>query len=583
MNNNLKIKLQMLPDNPGCYLMKDIDNNVIYVGKAKNLKKRVNQYFTGVHDYKTTKLVSNIEDFDFILTTSEKEALLLENNLIKKYKPRYNILLTDDKTYPYIKLILNKYPMLKIVRETKKNAKDKYFGPYPDVTSAKNTIDLLNEIYPLRKCNVLPNKLCLYYHIKQCLGYCIYDIDNKDIEIMINEIISFLNGNTTNIIKQLEKQMNINIDNLEYEKASKQRDMINSINNTIDKQNVDLIKLKNVDIFNYYQDKGYLCIAILLVRNSKLLDKNIILVPLYDDEIDTIISYIQQYYQINTYPNEIILPKIFKNKLLEEIIDCKITYPNYGIKNSLLDITYTNAINYHKHNFNIIYKKQEDNTKLRIEFNNIFNKNIDTIEIFDNSNIQGTNNVSGMVVYKDFKPSKKDYRLYKLNDQIDDLKSMKEVLYRRYYKVLNEGLSKPDLIIVDGGKNHVKVCNDIINDLGLDIIVCGLVKDNKHNTDSLILNDYSIYNIDKKSETFFFLTNIQDEVHRFAINYHKKLRSKTQTKSILDDIDGLGDNRKNKLLKHYKTIKAIKSSNIDDLSKVVPRNVAINIFNKFNN
>ena len=583
MNNNLKIKLQMLPDNPGCYLMKDIDNNVIYVGKAKNLKKRVNQYFTGVHDYKTTKLVLNINDFDFILTTSEKEALLLENNLIKKYNPRYNILLTDDKTYPYIKLILNKYPMLKIVRETKKNAKDKYFGPYPDVTSAKNTIDLLNEIYPLRKCNVLPNKLCLYYHIKQCLGYCIYDIDNKDIEIMINEIISFLNGNTTNIIKQLEKQMNINIDNLEYEKASKQRDMINSINNTIDKQNVDLIKLKNVDIFNYYQDKGYLCIAILLVRNSKLLDKNIILVPLYDDEIDTIISYIQQYYQINTYPNEIILPKIFKNKLLEEIIDCKITYPNYGIKNSLLDITYTNAINYHKHNFNIIYKKQEDNTKLRIEFNNIFNKNIDTIEIFDNSNIQGTNNVSGMVVYKDFKPSKKDYRLYKLNDQIDDLKSMKEVLYRRYYKVLNEGLSKPDLIIVDGGKNHVKVCNDIINDLGLDIIVCGLVKDNKHNTDSLILNDYSIYNIDKKSETFFFLTNIQDEVHRFAINYHKKLRSKTQTKSILDDIDGLGDNRKNKLLKHYKTIKAIKSSNIDDLSKVVPRNVAINIFNKFNN
>ena len=583
MKENLKLKLLMLPDNPGCYLMKDIDNNVIYVGKAKNLKKRVNQYFTGVHDYKTTKLVSNIEDFDFILTTSEKEALLLENNLIKKYKPRYNILLTDDKTYPYIKLILNKYPMLKIVRETKKNAKDKYFGPYPDVTSARNTINLLNELYPLRKCNVLPKKLCLYYHIKQCLGYCIYDINKEQTDTMINEITSFLNGNTTNIIKKLEEEMNINQENLEFEKAIKQRDMINSINNTIDKQNVDLIKLKNVDIFNYYQDKGYLCIAILLVRNSKLLDKNIILVPLYDDEIDTIISYIQQYYQINTYPNEIILPKIFKNKLLEEIIDCKITYPNYGIKNSLLDITYTNAINYHKHNFNIIYKKQEDNTKLRIEFNNIFNKNIDTIEIFDNSNIQGTNNVSGMVVYKDFKPSKKDYRLYKLNDQIDDLKSMKEVLYRRYYKVLNEGLSKPDLIIVDGGKNHVKVCNDIINDLGLDIIVCGLVKDNKHNTDSLILNDYSIYNIDKKSETFFFLTNIQDEVHRFAINYHKKLRSKTQTKSILDDIDGLGDNRKNKLLKHYKTIKAIKSSNIDDLSKVVPRNVAINIFNKFNN
>ena len=582
MNNNLKIKLQMLPDNPGCYLMKDIDNNVIYVGKAKNLKKRVNQYFTGVHDYKTTKLVLNINDFDFILTTSEKEALLLENNLIKKYNPRYNILLTDDKTYPYIKLILNKYPMLKIVRETKKNAKDKYFGPYPDVTSAKNTIDLLNEIYPLRKCNVLPNKLCLYYHIKQCLGYCIYDIDNKDIEIMINEIISFLNGNTTNIIKQLEKQMNINIDNLEYEKASKQRDMINSINNTIDKQNVDLIKLKNVDIFNYYEDKGYLCIAIILVRNSKLLDKNIILVPIYNDVIETIISYLQQYYDKNQYPNEIILPKLFKDNYLEDILECKISYPNHGLKKSLLDITYTNALNYHKLNFNIIFKKQENNNNLKIEFNNIFNKNINTIEIFDNSNIQGTNNVSGMVVYKDFKPSKKDYRLYKINDQINDIKSMKEVIYRRYYRILKDNLESPDLIIVDGGKNQIKVCKDIIDELGLDIIVCGLVKDNKHNTEGLLMSDYTLIDIDKKSDLFFFLTNMQDEVHRFALTYHQKLRSKSQTKSILDDIVGLGSSRKAILLKTFKTISAIKVASIDELSKVVPNNVAINIFNKFN-
>ena len=582
MNDNLKYKLKMLPDNPGCYLMKDNKEKVIYVGKAKNLKKRVNQYFTGAHDYKTTKLVSNIEDFDFILTSSEKEALILENNLIKKYNPQYNILLTDDKTYPYIKLVLNKYPMLKIVRETKKDVNDKYFGPYPDVASAKNTINLLNELYPLRKCNKLPNKVCLYYHIKQCLGYCVYDIDKENIDNMINDITSFLNGNVSNIVNQLQEKMTVYQDNLEFEKAIKQRDMIIAINNTIDKQNVDLVNLKNADIFNYYVDKGYLCIAILLVRNCKLLDKNIVLIPLYNDEIETIISYVYQYYQKNNYPNEIIFPKVFKDHALEDVLNCKITYPYYGLKSSLLEITYTNALNYHKLNFNIIYKKQENNSIVKEELSNIFNRNIDTIEIFDNSNIQGTHNVSAMVVYKNFKPSKKDYRHYKINDQIDDLKSMREVLYRRYFKVLNEGLKQPDLIVVDGGKNQVRICNEVINDLNLDILICGLVKDHKHNTDSLLLSNYKLINVDKKSELFFFLTNMQDEVHRFALSYHQKLRNKAQTKSLLDDIKGLGDNRKQLLLKKFKSIKAIKNSSIEELSSIVPYNVAINIFNKFN-
>ncbi len=579
--HKLKYKLESLPTTSGCYLMKDLDGNIIYVGKAKNLRNRVNSYFRGTHNHKTTKLVMNIDDFDFMVTATEKEALLLEINLIKKYTPRYNIMFMDDKTYPYIKLSNYGYPVLKIVRETKKDNKSKYFGPYPDVRGARDTINLLNEIYPLRKCSKIPKKVCLYYHLKQCLGPCEFEVDKVEIDSMIKSVTDFLNGDTREVIKKLSAEMDLYTFNLEFEKAIKIRDLINSINKTTAKQNVDFNNLKNVDAFNYYEDKGYIAIQGLLVRNGKVLENAIYLVPLYGDEKEEFISFIMQYYSKREIPKELILPLELKELLPDNIIDTTITYPHYGVKNELLKMSYLNAKNYHLTNFNIIYKKQQKTNDFNEELSKLLNKDIRHIEIFDNSNTSGTNNVSGMVVFKDGQPSKKDYRLYKLNDQVDDVNSMREVLYRRYYRVLNEELKQCDLIIVDGGKGQIKAAKEVLEGLELDIKVIGLVKDDKHQTRGIMTSDYEEISIDKKSNLFFYLTRIQDEVHRYALTYHQKLRSKAQIASVLDDIKGLGDQRKKLLKSHFKTIKAIKEATIEELGQVVPKDVANNIYEYF--
>ena len=557
--------------------MKDIENNIIYVGKAKDLYKRVNSYFKGSHDYKTTKLVLNIFDFDYIVTKTEKEAFVLELNLIKKHNPKYNICFMDDKTYPYVKLEKNKYPSLTVVRERKKDVKSSYYGPYPDVISARETIKLLNQLYPLRKCRNLPKKVCLYYHMKQWLGPCEYNINSDIFNDMINKVDKFLKGDVKDVLELLEKRMENEQNNLEYEKAIITRDLIASINSTIDKQNVELKNVKNTDVFNYYYDKGFICIQGLFVRNNKLLDKIIKLMPVYGDIESEFISYISQYYSCNNLVNELILPNNFQDIIDKDVIDIKITYPHHGVKQKLLDMALLNAKEYLESNYSIQQRKFEIENNIDQDLYNLYQKKISRIEVFDNSNISGKNNVSGMVVFINGKPSKKDYRIYKLNDQIDDLASMHEVIYRRYFRLLKEGLSLPDMIIVDGGKNQIDVAKNIIDALGLNIIVCGLVKDDKHRTAGLMDTNHKIFDIDKNSELFMYLTIMQDEVHRFALNYHKKLRNKGQTHSLLDDVKGLGAKRKKLLYKHFKTYKRIKDASIEELAQVVPYDVAVQI------
>lgn len=578
--HKLTFKLQTLPTSSGCYLMKDYQGKIIYVGKAINLKNRVNSYFKGVHNNKTTRLVRNIDDFEFIVTSSEKEALLLELTLIKKYNPKYNIVFMDDKTYPYIKITNDKYPYLKIVRERKKDTDSKYFGPYPDVRSARDTLDLLNEIYQTRKCNKLPKKECLYFHLRQCLGPCVNNIDEELIKDIKTKVISFLNGNTKEIIKELNNKMINYTNNLEFEKAIKVRDLINAINKTTDKQSVVFDNIKSIDAFNYYEDKGYICIVGLFVNDGKIIDTQNYLVPSYNDCKEEFISFVLQYYQDNKKAKELVLPIEFSNSNINEVLEFKVNYPHYGMKNEILKMTKLNATDYHVANFNRLYRQNEETNEFNKEISSLLNRDINHIEVFDNSNTSGTNNVSGMVVFKDGKPSKKDYRIYKINDQIDDIASMKEVIYRRYFRVLNDGLEMCDLIIVDGGKNQVNAALEIINSLELDILIIGLLKDEKHQTKAIITSDLTTYELDKKSNIYFYLTRIQDEVHRYALNYHQKLRSKNLTKSFLDDISGLKEKRISLLKKHFKSIKAIQGASVEELTKVVPKNIALKIYEK---
>ena len=565
---------------PGCYLMKNTDGKVIYVGKARKLKNRVSSYFTGAHNYKTTKLVDHIWDFDYIVTGSEKEALLLEINLIKDYTPEYNIMFMDNTYYPYIELTDETHPRLKIVRKTK-NKKNKYFGPYPDATAARNTFKLLNKLYPLRKCNHVPDKPCLYYSLHQCLGPCINEVDKSQYDEIRKELISFIHGNTKSKIDELTEKMMTASENLQFELAKEYRDLIRSIEYVTAKQNVQFGDYKDRDILGYFIDKGYISIQLFFMREGKLLYHDFNLEPVGEDFEEDLIRFLVTYYQTHPEPYELLIPQDVDLELLTEILSCHVLQPQRGDKKSLVEMANKNAKEALEKKF-LLKEKTDEKTILPIvELGQKLG--IDTphtIELYDNSNIQGAYAVAGMVVYKDGVPSKKDYRKYKIKtvEGPDDYASMKEVIYRRYYRLLMEQKEMADLIIVDGGLGQIKVAKEVIDSLNLSVHICGLSKDDKHSTAMLLDEDGNQVPIDTKSPLFFLLTRMQDEVHRYAISFHRQVRSKSLFSSILDEVEGIGEARKKKLLNHFKSVKKMKEASLEELEAVIPKNTASKLY-----
>ncbi|MBR2845092.1 MAG: excinuclease ABC subunit UvrC [Solobacterium sp.] len=576
----LKAKLANLPDEPGSYQMKDKNGEIIYVGKAKNLHNRVNQYFTGAHDFKTTKLVSNIDDFDFIVTRSEKEALILEINLIKKYRPKYNIMFIDDSSYPYIKLTKEKYPRLMIARDMKKDRNARYFGPFPDATAARNTLKILQTLYPFRKCTKLPDKVCLYYHMGQCLGPCEYEISPEEYEKMSDGVTSFLNGDTKEITKELNRKMLEASENLEFEKAAQYHEMITSIERVIDRQMIETDKKGTRDVFAWYEDRGYLAITGFLVRNGTVLNKEFRLKPLYGDAAEEFQSFLLQFYEDHPKPKELVLSAECESfqQDLQDTLGMAVFIPKKGYRQKLIDMCIENA----KQQLNLKFDAAEQQNSMTEnavkQLSELAGRPMRRVELFDNSHISGQFTVASCVVYEDGVPDRKSYRLYKLHTGNSDVDSMKEVVYRRYFRLLKENGRMPDGILVDGGRTQIEAAKEIIDSLGIDIKIMGLVKDDRHNTNALMDTDFRTFDIDRDSGLFFLLTRMQDEVHRRAISYHRKLRSKAQTKSILDEVEGVGPKRKQKLLKAFGNFTNLKNADVEAIAEVVPMETAEKVY-----
>ena len=574
----IKEKLSLVPHLPGSYQMKDKYGTIIYVGKAKDLKNRLSSYFHGTHTGKTAKLVEEIADFEYIVVGSNEEALILEINLIKKYDPKYNILLRDDKSYPYIELTNEKVPRLMIVRSiNRKKNKGKLFGPYPNASAARETVNMLNRIYPLRKCNTFPKKPCLYYHIGEWLGYCTIDIPKEKIDNMINEIVSFFNGDYSCVTKKIEEEMYRESNLLHFEKAKELKDLLDSINVTLAKQKVEINDKRNIDIFGYYENKGYIAIQVLFIRGCKIIERHKTIMPLLDDTSEQLTNYIATFYDSGVLkPNLIIVPDIVDDSI-KNYLNVSIEKPIKGIKKKLVEMANENAYISLNEKYELIKRDEERSEGANNELKNILKLDkLERIEIFDNSNLFGEFNVSGMVVFVNGKPSKKDYRKFKITlDVNDDYGTMREVIYRRYYRLLVEKNKLPDLIIVDGGIGQINVARDVIRSLNLNISVVGLKKDDHHRTNKLLAFD-PIIEIPIKNDSllFLYLERMQDEVHNFTINYHKQIRSKGLLSSCLDNIEGIGIKRRNELLKKYKSLKKMSEASIDDLSMIVPRNVA---------
>lgn len=584
----LKEKLSLVPNKPGCYLMKNKDNIIIYVGKAKNLKNRLSSYFHGTHTGKTAKLVSEIADFEYMVVTSETESLILELNLIKKYDPKYNILLRDDKSYPYIELTNDEVPRLEIVRNInrKKKNHNRMYGPYPNVTAARSTVNLLNRIYPLRKCKTFNKKPCLYYHIGECLGYCSKQIDKTKVKEMETEIIKFLKGDDKIVVEKLKKEMEFESQNLRFEKAQELKELLDYITITQEKQKVEINDNIDRDIFGYYVDKGYISIQVFFIRGGKIVERHSKIFPLIDEISEELTNYIAKFYERDVLlPKEILVPNIVDNSLLTEFLGINVTMPQKGIKLRLIEMANNNALVALNEKFELIKKDEERTIEANENLRKILKlEKLDRIEIFDNSNLFGSYNVSGMVVFVNGKPSKNDYRKFKISiDKNDDYGTMKEVIYRRYFRVLKDNLVRPDLIIVDGGIGQINVAREVLEELNMDIMVVGLKKDDKHATSSLLaFSPIEEIPIDKKSNLFYLLERMQDEVHNFTINYHKQLRSKGSLESVLDNIEGIGQKRKEELLKKYKTITQLKKLDIEDLEEILPSKVAHNLYEFLN-
>jgi excinuclease ABC subunit C len=573
----IKEKLELLPHTPGCYLMKDAKGVIIYVGKAKNLKKRVVTYFNREHTGKTKVLVQNIVDFEYIVTKTEAEALILELNLIKKHDPKYNILLRDDKTYPYIELTNETYPRLLVVRNHLKRKKNQIlFGPYPNAYAARKIVNMLNRMYPLRKCVTMPNKECLYYHIKQCHGYCIKKIDQQTIKNMTDEIIRFLKGNDEVLSKRIEEEMYKASDNLNFEKALEMKTLLDDISAISKRQLIDLNDTIDRDVFGYATDGNYIAMQVFHIRGGKLVERDSTLYPLVDEEAEALTYYICSFYDNNNLkPKEVFIPEIVDHKIVSDILGIKVLTPIKGKKKEVLDMAMKNA------KVALDEKKELANRDEERSFNACLNlgkllliDNLSRIEIFDNSHLFGTFSVSGLVVFIDGKPAKNEYRKYKItSDRVDDYNLMKEVLYRRYYRVLIDNLEKPDLIIVDGGKIQIEAAKEILNSLNLNIPICGLKKNDKHKTSALLYND-EVIEIDSHSPLFHLLERMQDEVHNFTIRYHKDIRSKGALESVLDNIAGVGEKRKKELLKKFGSLDKIKKASLEDLENILPKPIA---------
>lgn len=578
-----KEKLSLVPHLPGSYQMKDKDGVIIYVGKAKDLRNRLSSYFTGRVTGKTKKLVSEIADFEYIVTNSELESFILEINLIKKYDPKYNILLKDDKSYPYIQYKRDPYPTLKVVRYLnvkRKNGKH-LFGPFVNAYAARRIVQLINRLYPLKKCEGAPKEVCLYYHIHECLGYCVKNIDKSEVDKMESEILSFLGGNDKIIIDKINSMINEYSQNLNFEAALELKKELDYINVVMEKQKIDLHDFINRDVVNYYYDNGFISIELFFIRNGKLIGGKNKIMAINDDSIETLESYLALFYSKNEIPKEVIAPEEVNLSILSEVVGTNFIYVSRGQKNKLLKMAKTNATINLKNNFETINKEIMRTSGANEELEELLNMKINRIDSFDNSNLFGNAAVSGMVVYKNGLPSKKDYRKYKVSvDVNDDYHTMKEVTYRRYYRALLEHSELPDLILADGGKSQISAIKDTLTDLGLDkrIKVCGMVKDDKHKTNQLLDGDsLEVYEIDRHSNLFHYLTRIQDEVHRYTINYHRTLRSKGSIASILDNIEGIGMSRKKELIKRFGSIKKMSEASIEELKTVIPEKVAIDL------
>lgn len=579
---DFKEKLAQVPTKPGSYQMKNKDGVIIYVGKAKNLRNRLKSYFTGRVVGKTKMLVEDIDDFEYIVTSSELESLILEITLIKKYDPKYNIMLTDDKTYPYIELTKEKYPRLRVVRNVKRRKKLNYlYGPYPNVNAARKTVNMLNRLYPLRKCEHLKKDLCLYYHIHECLGYCKKEVDSEVINEMSKEIVAFLKGDSSFIKEKINKEMIAASETLNYERALELKKMLEDIDITLKRQKIDLNDNYNFDLINYYVDKNYLSIQIFFVRAGLLVgrDKNIISSDLNVEE--QVLEYILKFYEkTGVLPKELLVPDEIDSKLLSEYLNIKVNIPKKGKLKNLLDLARDNAREVLLSEEELLKKNDDLRLKALDELRKLLNTdNVSRMEAFDNSHLFGTFYVGGMVVYNDFLPLKDEYRKYKISTEVkDDLGAMKEVLYRRYYKVLMENLVPPDIVVMDGGFNQVKIAVQIIRSLGLNIRVIGLVKNDKHRTSSIIDEEGKVLDVSPNSNLFLFFSKIQEEVHRFAITYHRNIKAKGALSSVLDMIPGIGEVRKKELLKHFGSLKKMKEASIEELSEVIPDDVSKVLF-----
>lgn len=577
-------KLSLLPDLPGCYIMKDKNDRIIYIGKAKNLKNRVRSYFRGSHDGKTARLVQDIRNFETIVTGSDKEALLLEVTLIQKHQPKYNIRLKRGTSYPYLKITNEKDPKLVITSEVVKDGAQ-YFGPYPDVYAASETQQLIQKIYPLRKCNGYQKRACLYYHIGQCIGPCDHEVPREEYDKQIRKIRSFLNGNVHDIKRDLKRKMDDAAKEMNYESAAEFRDQIAYIEKTVEKQSIISNSFMPRDFFNYYMDKGWISIQVFFVRQATLIKREATMFPCYDPPEEELMSFILQYYnnKNNILPSEIYVPDTVDKEVLAEAVEAKVVNPKKGRKKELLDLTGKNSELALKEKFRLIEMNQRKTTGAIEELSEAMGlPYIERIESFDHSNIQGTNPVSAMISFKDGKPDKNNYRKYKIKTVIgsNEAATTQEVIRRRYSRLLKEGKPLPDLILMDGGKVQVNAAVDVlVNELSLDIPVAGMVKDKKHRTASLIFGEsLEIVVLDPRSQAFHLVQRIQEEVHRFAITFHRNVRSKNSFTSKLDEVEGVGPKTKTKVLRHFKSMKRLKDADIEEIKKLgISEKVAVRI------
>jgi excinuclease ABC subunit C len=577
-----KDKLSLVPHLPGSYQMRNSDGVIIYVGKAKDLHRRLSSYFNRTQTGKTAKMVSEIADFTYIVANSELEAFIIEINLIKEFDPKYNILLKDDKSYPYIEYISKPYPRVKVSRylSVKKKDNKKLFGPYPNAYAARRIVNLLNRIYPLKKCEGKQKELCLYYHIHECLGYCSKELDKSKLAAMESEILSFLNGNDKILTDRLEAKMAEYSEALNFEMALEMKKELEYIKIIMDKQKVELHDFVNRDIIGFYFDKGYISIQIFFLRNGKLVGGKSDIFPLISEVKDDLEYYIAKFYTKHEVPKEILIPSEIDSDVLKNVIASSFVIPSKGAKKKLLDMAIMNSKLNLERELELVKKEEYFSENANDELRKLLGlKSLYRIDLFDNSNLFGSFSVSGMVVFKDGRPSKSDYRKFKVSvDKNDDYNTMREVIRRRYSKMLSEHAEAPDLIIADGGEKQVAVVKDTLNDLGLNIMVCGLKKNDHHRTNDLVLENLEVVEIDRTSNLFHYLTRMQDEVHNYTINYHRTIRSKGSISSVLDNIYGIGAKRKKELIKKYGSVNKMKEASVADLETILPSDVAKNLY-----